>query len=101
MPNEIADRVFETNQRRDMNIGIREIKNGVLGSAGEIARHPRACDGGEQRKGFPQRNIFAEGDEMNLVVKFGPAFRGGNKDGGVVRVFLVDVVDTEKKIGLI
>ena len=69
LPGQVADGVFEANQRRDQRLVIREVKDRVFFSEAEIARHLVADHPREQGDRMPARNVFAKRHEMDLSIK--------------------------------
>ena len=50
LPRQFADRIFKTNQRRDLDVTIRQAKYRVIFARIKIAGHPPARRDGEKRK---------------------------------------------------
>src|SRR5205814_10615497 len=101
VPNQIAHGIFETNQRCDVSVGIRKIKNGVLSARGEITGHPRARDRCEKRKGMSQRNVFAKWNEVHLAINLHALAAVGDKQRRVVIMSTLEIECTEHQIAFV
>src|SRR4030095_4677038 len=65
---ELANRVFETNQRRYMDVAVGQSEHGVFFSFFEIATHLIAYNLRKQRHCMSTRNVFAKRHQVDLSI---------------------------------
>ena len=97
---QLADCVFETDQRRYFHIPIRQLEYRVVLARFEIARHLVANNSRKQGNGVPPRNIFAKRDEMQLSINLDLLTSIGNKQRGVIHITVFFVDRAQKDVAL-
>src|SRR5882672_2078245 len=97
---ELANRVFETDQRRHMDIAVGQSEHGVFLSSFKIAGHLIAYNPCKQRHPMSTGNIFAKRYEVDLSIYLHAFAAIGNKKGRVVNVSLVYVDRSQQKVRL-
>src|SRR3954447_9772375 len=68
VPRQFSNRVLETNQRRDMDLILRQMKDCVFGTDIEITRDLVADNLGEQWHRVSSRNVFPKRDKMEFAI---------------------------------
>ena len=68
LSDELADRIFETNQRGDLHIAVRQAEHRVFSSRTEIAGYLVANDSRKQRNRMPPRNVFAKRNQVDFSI---------------------------------
>src|SRR6478609_5568091 len=81
---ELANRVFETDQRRHMDIAVGQSKNGVFSPFFKIAGYLIAYNPCKQRHPMSTGHIFAKGYEVDLSIHLHAFAANGNKQRRVV-----------------
>ena len=95
---ELANRVFETNQRRHMDLAVGQSEHGVFCSFFEIARHLIAYNLRKQRHCMSTGNIFAKRHQVDLSIYLHAFAAIGNKHRRVVNVSPVYVDRSQQKV---
>src|SRR6516164_3138886 len=88
---ELANRVFETNQRRNMDIAVGQSEHGMFSSFFEIAGYLIAYNLGKQRHCMSTWNIFAKRYQVDLSIDLHAFATIGNKQRGVINTALIYV----------
>src|SRR5207244_11623037 len=68
LSDELANRIFETDQRGHLHIAVRQAEHCVFSSRTEIAGHLVANDSRKQRHPMPPRNVFAKSNEVDFSI---------------------------------
>src|SRR5436305_10404592 len=97
---EFANRVFETDQRRHMDIVVGQSEHGVFLSFFKIARYLIAYNLRKQWHCMSTGNVFAKRHEMDLSIHLHTLAAIGNKERRVVNVSLVYVDRSQQKVCL-
>src|SRR6266566_9183218 len=97
---EFANRVFETDQRRHMDIVVGQSEYGVFSSFFKIAGYLIAYNLRKQRQCMSTGNIFAKRYEVNLSIHLHAFAAIGNKQRRVVNVSLIYVDRSQQKVRL-
>src|SRR5882724_4431454 len=97
---ELANRVFETDQRRHMDIVVGQSEHGVFLSSFKIAGYLIAYNLRKQRHCMSTGNVFAKRYEMDLSIHLHAFAAIGNKQRRVVNVSLVYVDRSQQKVRL-
>src|SRR6478752_10227875 len=95
---ELADRVFETDQRRYMDLAVGQSEHGVFLSCFEIAGYLIAYNLRKQRHCVSTGNVFAKRHQVDLPIYLHVFAAIGNKQRRVVKVSLVYVDCSQQKV---
>ena len=95
---ELANRVFETDQRRHMDIAVGQSEHGVFLSFFKIAGYLIAYNPRKQRHCMSTGNVFAKRHQVDLSIHLHAFAAIGNEQRRVVNVSLVYVDRSQQKI---
>src|ERR1700757_2881060 len=97
---ELAYRVFETNQRRHVDIAVGQSEHGVFSAFFKVAGDLIAYNLRKQRHCMSTGNIFAKRHEMDLSIDLHAFAAIRNKQRRVVNVALIYVDRSQQKVRL-
>src|SRR5262245_15644886 len=97
---ELADRVFETDQRRHMDYAVGQSEHSVFRSSFEIAGYLIAYNLRKQRDSMSTGNKFSKRYQMNLSINLHAFAAVGNEQRRVVYVSLVYINRSQQKVRL-
>src|SRR4029077_9443045 len=100
MSGELANSVFETDQRRHMDIAVGQSEHGMFSAFFKIAGYLIAHNPRKQRHCMSTWNVFAKRHQMDFSIRLHAFSAIGNEQRRVVNISLVYVDRSQKKVCL-
>src|SRR5215467_15591587 len=97
---ELANRVFETDQWRHMNIAVGQSEDSEFGSSFEIAGHLIPYNLRKQRHCMSTGNIFAKRYKVDLSIDLNAVAAISNKNRCVINSLVVHIDRPQQKVRL-